>query len=120
MHTELRIRADFESERGAQRAHEYTVEIRRAFGAADLLIELDRFWRSSRNLADVKRWIVTLVIEWPERSRSVSLVYSANDSSESAQRDWMREIFTALGQLSHGPYDNRRRAGALAKKSEAR
>lgn len=116
MRSELRIRVDFESERGAQRAHEYTVEIRRAFGAPDLLVELDRFWGTSRNLAEIKGWRVTLVIEWPERSRSVSLQYPADDSSESAQRDSTLAIFEALGKLSHDD----RRAGSLAKKSEAR
>lgn len=116
MKSELRIRAEFESQRGDRRAHEYTVEIRRAFGAADLLIELDRFWVTSRNLAAIKGWFVTLVIEWPERSRSVSLQYPAADSSESAQRDSTLAIFEALGRLSHDD----RRAGLLAKKSEAR
>jgi hypothetical protein len=116
MRSELRIRATFESQQGAQRAHEYTVEIRRAFGAPDLLLELDRFWVTSRNLAAIKGWFVTLVIEWPERSRSVSLHYPADDSSESAQPDSTLAIFRALGQLSQDD----RRAGSLAKKREAR
>jgi hypothetical protein len=117
MRSELRIRATFESQLGAQRVHEFHVEIRRSFGAADLLIELDRFWGTSRNLAAIKGWRVTLVIEWPERSRSVSLHYPADDSSESAQRDSTLAIFEALGKLSH---DDRASAGALAKKREAR
>jgi len=116
MRSELRIRATFESQQGAQRAHEYTVEIRRSFSAPDLLIELDRFWQTTRNLAAIKGWIATLVIEWPERSRSVSLQYPAADSSESAQRDSTLAIFEALGRLSHDD----RRAGLLAKKREAR
>lgn len=126
MRSELRIRATFESQQGAQRAHEYTVEIRRSFRAADLLLELDRFWQTTRNLAAIKGWIATLAIDWPERSRSVSLHYPADDSS--AQIDPSVAIFEALGSLIREPHDDRRSAARsalatlarLEKKSEAR
>lgn len=95
---EFRIIATVESSEGNEIRHN---EIRRSIFDADLVSDLDRFWRITRELAEINHAIARLRFYRDGRARPVCMREPAIDPSELAEHDRAASILEALRKLTH-------------------
>lgn len=95
---EYRIVATVENQNGDEIRHN---EIRRSIFERDLVADLDRFWRITRELAEINGAIARLRLYREGRAQPVSLRDPPFEPHELAERDRAETILEALRKVAH-------------------
>jgi hypothetical protein len=94
----FRIVATVETRDGSEIRHN---EIRRSFFDRDLVADLDRFWRITRELAEINHAIARLRIYRDGRAQPVSMRDPPFDPSELPEADRAVTMLEALRKVTH-------------------